>query len=84
MVRIGPALVVAGMALLLVPLAEMMGAIGYFLIGSGFVLVGSVLTFVPDLLGSGTGERDQKNCPDCGAPNESDATSCACCETPLA
>lgn len=83
MAQIGPALITAGMALLLIPLAKMMGAIGYVFFGGVFVLAGGVLTFASDLFGSSTGGSDRKNCPTCGAPNAPDATSCAHCETTL-
>jgi hypothetical protein len=43
--RIGETLVVVGVALFVVPMADTMGWLGYFLFGSAFVLAGSLLAF---------------------------------------
>lgn len=59
MARFGPALMTGGTVLLLIPLAELMDALGYSSIGSAFVLVGSAVVFTLGLFGSGRSVPDR-------------------------
>lgn len=70
MTDVGALLAAVGAALLLVPLADVMGGFTYFLFGGSLVLVASVLSFAPDVLDLDTDTSRARNCPTCGSPND--------------